>query len=105
MSLVLKGQIKHGAAGRFLAFFDPKCDEDARVHPGQNVFLRYPPVKKGRLVEFATAVDTVMQAAQDLVIIFEGRVKDNRDVIEEVIKDMKWPARDMTHPSVQQRVL
>ena len=43
LEMVMKGQIAHGSVGRFVAFYDPKADEDARVHPGQNAFLRCPP--------------------------------------------------------------
>jgi len=32
------GPMAHGSKGRFVAFFDPKADEDCRVHLGQNVF-------------------------------------------------------------------
>ena len=35
LAAMMKCQVSHGAMGCFVAFFDPKCDEDARVHPGQ----------------------------------------------------------------------
>jgi hypothetical protein len=97
LELAIKGRLSHGSTGRFVAFYDPKADEDARVHPGQNVFLRYPPVHKERLEAFLTAVDSIMQPKQDFVVIFEGRVKENRGIILKLLeKDMKWQHREMT---------
>ena len=33
---IVQAQSLEGAFGRFVASFDPKCDEDARAHDAQN---------------------------------------------------------------------
>ena len=65
LATALNGQISHGGMSNFVAFFDPKCDEDCRVHPGQNVFLHFPAVNKDRLEAFMQAVGSVMRDARD----------------------------------------
>jgi hypothetical protein len=90
------GPMAHGSKGRFVAFFDPKADEDCRVHPGQNVFLNYPSVNKERLQAFTTAVDSIMREGQDFMIVFEGKVKENRGVVLKCLEEHKLHHREMT---------
>ena len=92
----VQAQSLEGAFGRFVALFDPKCDEDARVHDHQNYFLRFPPLNKERLEEWAKGIDTIMTEGQDIVVILEGKVAENREKIKKVISAMKWKTREMS---------
>jgi hypothetical protein len=54
-------------------------------------------LRKERLQAFGEAVDAIMQEKQDFVIIFEGRVQENRAKILEFLDDeIKWNYRELT---------
>ena len=52
-TITLKTSIEAGKfSGRAVGFFNPRCDDEARVTAGHNYFKRHPPVNKGRLESF-----------------------------------------------------
>ena len=95
LQTMLGSQVAHGGLGRAIGFFDPKCDEDCRVHPGQNVFLNYPAVNRDRLEAFMTAFSSIMKDSEDVIVILEGRVPQNRDVILQLVAKFKWSHKEL----------
>ena len=60
------------------------------------IFLNYPSVNKERLQAFAMAVDSVMREGQDFMIIFEGKVKENRGVVMKCLEENTRHHREKT---------
>ena len=92
-------------AGRFVALYDVKADDEARVHTKSNYFLRFPPASEARLTEFTSGVDQCMKPNDDIVCILEGRKNpSNKDVIRKVIKERKWSLRELYLHSDEKQV-
>jgi hypothetical protein len=96
LQTLLAGQVSLASMGKAIGFFDPKADEDVRVHPGQNVFLNYPSVNRERLEAFMEAFNSIMTDSRDVAVIFEGRVVQNRQPIVQLIEKFRWNYREVS---------
>ena len=94
LETALNGQHAHGRLGRCVAVFDPKADDDARVHTGQNAYLRYPPLNVDRFSAFLDSVTSVMREGVDFMVVFEGRVAENRAAMLREIEKRKLKLRE-----------
>ena len=90
---MLKAQIAKEDQGAFVAFFFAGSDRAACVHPNQNQCLRQAPLKKARLSSFCHAVNSIMVESRDAVVIGEGKVDGNQQVVEQVVAEMRWEHR------------
>ena len=79
---MLKAQIAKEDQGAFVGFFFAASDRAACVHPNQNQCLRQAPLKKARLSSFCQAVNSIMVESRDAVVISEGKVDGNQQVVE-----------------------
>ena len=68
-----------------LGIFDPKADEEHRVHPGRNKYRNPAPVNADRLKNFVHAMASVMTHRNDVTLIFGGQVKSNNATIEGIL--------------------
>ena len=82
---LIKAQARTVLDGRCLAFFNPKCDDEARVLPSRNYYRCYPPINKDRFDAFCRGIDVFMVPGRDIVAVVEGTVWSNRTVILETI--------------------
>jgi hypothetical protein len=95
LKLCLAGQICN-MTGRMVAYFDTKCDDEARVLENAsktNHFRLTPPVNSERLNRFCDAMDSVMAEGRDFVVIAEGRGRSGGRIVDACINRLKWQSR------------
>ena len=78
-----------------LAVFDPKADEEPRVHQGQNAFSRYVALNVNRFTAFLDAIGQTMREKEDFLVVFEGRVAENRTKIQQALEARKFHVREL----------
>ena len=87
ITVVLSSQNVGKMLGRMVAFFDPKCDEEAKTYSTQSFHKRIPFLVKERLVNFTTAIDAIMAEGRDFCVIMEGRTAQwtAKSIITEIL--------------------
>ena len=98
IKLVLSSQNVDKMLGRMMAFFDPKCDEEAKTYSSQIFHKRIPQLVKARLESFIEAVDDFMAEGRDFCVIMEGRCKQwmAKGIITDLLTKQKWRVRVFT---------
>ena len=91
----MRGGPALGNLGRMLAVFDPKADEEPRVHQGQNAFNRYAALNVNRFTAFLDAIGQTMREKEDFLVVFEGRVAENRSKILQALEARKMHVREL----------
>ena len=82
---ILSSQGFGGEDTAVLGIFDPKADEEHRVHPGRNKYRNPAPVNPERLRNFVHAMASIMTHRNDVTLIFGGQVKSNNATIEGIL--------------------
>ena len=95
LAQAMRGGPALGSLGRMLAVFDPKADEEPRVHQGQNAFSRYPALNVNRFTAFLDAIGQTMREKEDFLVVFEGRVAENRSKILQALEARKMHVREL----------
>ena len=98
IKLVLSSQNVEKMLGRMMAFFDPKCDEEAKIYVNQSFYRRIPQLVKARLESFVNAMDDFMAEGRDFCVIMEGRCKQwlAKGIITDLLLKKKWRVRMFT---------
>jgi hypothetical protein len=95
LAQAIRGGPSLGDLGRMVAIFDPKADEEPRVHEGQNSWRRYPAVNVNRFTVFLDAIGQTMREKEDFLVVFEGRVSENRRNILDKLDAYKLNVREL----------
>ena len=83
MVSVVKGEHNVKLGARVVGLFDPKCDEEPKIYPGQGWFQRVPGLNAASFEELVAVMAGIMRPGVDFVIVLDGKVQSNQEVFIE----------------------